>query len=81
MRSALFPCRRLTCLVCFDEYAVLKGLECGSGEGGSDGGEGGRGMREPSPLSCEECVFEQHLPIQPNKSPLLVHCLHECESV
>ena len=40
--------RQLTCLVCFDEYPVLKGLECGE--------EGEAGSSAARHFVCEECL-------------------------
>ena len=46
--------RQLTCLVCFDEYPALKGLECNVAEGEAAGGSA-----DPMPARhfvCEECL-------------------------
>lgn len=61
--------RQLTCLVCFDEYPALKGIECGgeaaAGEGGDAAGAegaagGGGGAAAERHFVCEEC-FAGHV--------------------
>jgi len=48
--------RTLTCLVCFDEYPALKGIECAAAAGGGEAG----GSADPLPADrhfvCDECL-------------------------
>ena len=46
--------RQLTCLVCFDDYPALKGIECNAG-GGEAGGSAAHAKAEKHFL-CDECL-------------------------
>lgn len=46
--------RQLTCLVCFDDYPALKGVECAGGAGGAGAAGAVRSANERH-FVCEEC--------------------------
>ena len=47
--------RQLTCLVCFDDFPALKGLECAAGDGEQAGGSEMHAKIEKH-FVCEECL-------------------------